>query len=273
MEVEGIWIKIGAKIDQVLEAFGQIQNMAKVQMANALRDVGGTITDYVSKPLIALGTTALKVGSEMEQTKIAFTTMLGSGEKATKFLGELKAFAAGTPFEFPGLVDSARRLQALGFEAEKVIPSLRAIGNASAALGGGAQMIDRVTLALGQMTSKGKVSAQEINQLAESGIGAWKILAEGMGKKIPEVMALAEKGMLNAGRAVPEILNALNEQFDGMMEKQAKTMAGQWSNVKDQITFIMMVKIISQQMQQSPFCSNPKKLKAKDQFFHFQKNG
>ncbi len=240
MEVEGIWIKIGAKIDQVLEAFQQVQNMAKVQMANALRDVGGTITDYVSKPLIALGTTALKVGSEMEQTKIAFTTMLGSGEKATKFLGELKAFAAGTPFEFPGLVDSARRLQALGFEAEKVIPSLRAIGNASAALGGGAQMIDRVTLALGQMTSKGKVSAQEINQLAESGIGAWKILAEGMGKSIPQVMALAEKGMINAGRAVPEILNSLNKQFEGMMEKQAKTIAGQWSNVKDQITFILM---------------------------------
>lgn len=239
-EIEGIWIKIGAKIDSVLQAFDTIKQAASVQLNTALKEVGGTITDYVSKPLAQLSINALKVGSEMEQTRIAFTTMLGSASKATEFLGQLKTFAAGTPFEFPGLVDSARRLQALGFAADQVIPSLQAIGNASAALGGGAQMIDRVTLALGQMTSKGKVSAQEINQLAESGIGAWKILAEKMGKSIPEVMALAEKGMINAARAVPELLGALNEKFGGMMEKQAQTIAGQWSNIQDRLTFILM---------------------------------
>lgn len=240
MELEGIWIKIGAKIDSVLQAFDTIKQAASVQLNTALREVGGTITDYVSKPLAQLSINALKVGSEMEQTRIAFTTMLGSAGKATEFLGQLKTFAAGTPFEFPGLVDAARRLQALGFAADQVIPSLQAIGNASAALGGGAQMIDRVTLALGQMTSKGKVSAQEINQLAESGIGAWKILSEKMGKSIPEVMALAEKGMINAARAVPELLEALNAKFGGMMEKQAQTIAGQWSNIQDRLTFIMM---------------------------------
>lgn len=239
-EIEGIWIKIGAKIDSVLQAFDTIKQAASVQLNTALKEVGGTITDYVSKPLAQLSINALKVGSEMEQTRIAFTTMLGSASKATEFLGQLKTFAAGTPFEFPGLVDSARRLQALGFAADQVIPSLQAIGNASAALGGGAAMIDRVTLALGQMTSKGKVSAQEINQLAESGIGAWKILAEKMGKSIPEVMALAEKGLINAARAVPEILGALNAQFGGMMEKQAQTIAGQWSNLQDRLTFILM---------------------------------
>lgn len=239
-EIEGIWIKIGAKVDAVLQAFDTIKQAASVQLNTALKEVGGTITDYVSKPLAQLSINALKVGSEMEQTRIAFTTMLGSASKATEFLGQLKTFAAGTPFEFPGLVDSARRLQALGFAADQVIPSLQAIGNASAALGGGAQMIDRVTLALGQMTSKGKVSAQEINQLAESGIGAWKILAEKMGKSIPEVMALAEKGMINAARAVPELLGALNEKFGGMMEKQAQTIAGQWSNIQDRLTFILM---------------------------------
>lgn len=240
MELEGIWIKVGAKFDGVEKAIGDIGTMMRLQIAGAAIDVGRTLTDSLTRPLLDVGGAALKLGSDFEQTKIAFTTMLGSAERATSFLADLKAFAAGTPFEFPGLVDAARRLQALGFASDQVIPSLRAIGDAAAALGGGAQMIDRVTLALGQMQSKGKVSAQEMNQLAESGINAWKILAEGMGKTIPEVMKLAEKGMINAARAVPEILEGLNKQFGGMMEKQAQTLAGQWSNVKDKITFIMM---------------------------------
>lgn len=240
MELEGIWLKIGAKFDGLDKAFSDIGTMMRLQIAGAAMDVGRTLTDSLTRPLLDVGTAALKLGSDFQQTKIAFTTMLGSAERATAFLADLKAFAAGTPFEFPGLVDAARRLQALGFASDQVIPSLRAIGDAAAALGGGAQMIDRVTLALGQMQSKGKVSAQEMNQLAESGINAWKILADGMGKTIPEVMKLAEKGMINAARAVPEILEGLNKQFGGMMEKQAQTLAGQWSNVKDKITFIMM---------------------------------
>lgn len=240
MDIEGIWLQIGAKFDGLDKAFSDIGTMMRLQIAQAAIDVGRTLTDSLTRPLVDVGTAALKLGSDFEQTKIAFTTMLGSGERATAFLADLKAFAAGTPFEFPGLVDAARRLQALGFASDQVIPSLRAIGDAAAALGGGAQMIDRVTLALGQMQSKGKVSAQEINQLAESGINAWKILAEGMGKTIPEVMKLAEKGMINAARAVPEILESLNKQFGGMMEKQSQTLAGQWSTVKDKITFILM---------------------------------
>jgi len=240
MDIEGIWLKIGATFDGLDKAFADIGTMMRLQIAGAAMDVGRTLTDSLTRPLLDVGSAALKLGSDFQLAKIAFTTMLGSAERATEFLADLKAFAAGTPFEFPGLVDAARQLKALGFASDQVIPSLRAIGDAAAALGGGAQMIDRVTLALGQMQSKGKVSAQEMNQLAESGINAWKILAEGMGKTIPEVMKLAEKGMINAARAVPEILDGLNKQFGGMMEKQAQTLAGQWSNVKDKITFIMM---------------------------------
>lgn len=240
MELEGIWLKIGTDLSALKTLGSDVENIARVQIGQAMQNLGSMMTDAITRPLMSIASEALKVGSAFEQTGIAFTTMLGSGEKATRFLAELKQFASSTPFEFESLTRAATKMQALGFAADQVIPSLRAIGDASAALGGGAQMIDRVTTALGQMQSKGKVSAQEINQLAEAGIGAWKILSEKMGKSIPEVMALAEKGMVNAARAVPELLNALNEQFGGMMEKQAKTIAGQWSNVKDQVTFILM---------------------------------
>lgn len=218
----------------------KLETIARVQVSQALQSIGSTLSNTLTRPLLEVGTASLKLGSDFQQAQIAFTTMLGSASKANAFLADLKAFAAKTPFEFPGLVDAARRLQAMGFAGEQVIPILRSIGNAAAALGGGAQSIDRITTALGQMQAKGKVSTQEINQLAEAGINAWKILAEKMGKSIPEVMKLAEKGMINAARAVPEILAALDKQYAGMMDEQAKTIEGRWKNLKDKINFIMM---------------------------------
>jgi phage tail tape-measure protein len=104
--------------------------------------------------------------SMWEQAEIGFTTMLGSAEAARKQLGDLASFAEKTPFEFPDTITGARRLMALGFAAKDVIPMLTAVGDATAALGGNADMLDRLTMALGQMRTKGKVSAEEMMQLA-----------------------------------------------------------------------------------------------------------
>src|SRR5262245_23268717 len=42
--------------------------------------------------LAAFGTMAIKAAADMEQTKVAFTTMLGSAEKADTFIRELIQF-------------------------------------------------------------------------------------------------------------------------------------------------------------------------------------
>src|SRR4051812_24167188 len=52
-----------------------------------------------------LGYAALKAAGDMEQTTVAFTTMLGSGEKAQAFIAQLIQFAKTTPFTLVGLED------------------------------------------------------------------------------------------------------------------------------------------------------------------------
>jgi tape measure domain-containing protein len=187
----------------------------------------------------ALGAAAIgsiKLAADLEQSRVAFTTLLGSGEKAKKFLDELAAFAAQTPFEFVGLQDSARRLLAFGFAAQDIIPLMNSIGNAVAGLGGGKEQIDRVTLALGQMQAKGKVSAEEMNQLAELGIPGWKMIASAIGVSIPEAMKLAEKGAIDSTTAINALITGMNDKFPGMMEKQSKTINGVFSNLVDGAT-------------------------------------
>jgi len=209
------------------------------QMGREFSNAGRAMTMGMTLPMVGAGAAAIKLAGEFEQTKIAFNTMLGSAEKSTVFLKQLESFAKRTPFEFKDLTDASKRMMALGFRAEQIIPTLTSIGDAVAGLGGGAPMIDRVTLALGQMQAKGKVSAQEMNQLAEAGIPAWKLLADKIGKSIPEAMKLAEKGAISSSVAVPAILEGMTQRFGGMMDKQSRTFLGQLSNLKDQLFFMI----------------------------------
>jgi tape measure domain-containing protein len=194
----------------------------------------------VGGAMLALGGASIKLAGDMEQSEMAFTTLLGSGEKAKAFLGELSDFAAKTPFELTGLQESSRRLLAFGFESQQIIPMMTNIGDAVSGLGGGAAEINRVTLALGQMQAKGKVSAEEMNQLAELGIPGWKMIADAIGVDIPRAMKMAEQGAISSTVAIPALLEGMNEKFGGMMAAQATTINGLFSNVKDNVTKLMI---------------------------------
>lgn len=175
----------------------------------------------------------LQLASDLEQTRISFTTMTGSAAKADSLLRDLASFAQNTPFELTGLVDSSKKLMAFGFDAKAILPVMNAVGNAVAAVGGGKDTLDGVTRALGQMAAKGKVSAEEMQQLAERGIPAWRMLAEGIGVSTPEAMKRAEKGAIDANTAIVAILNGMNKRFPDMMAKQSQTFAGAMSNLQD----------------------------------------
>jgi len=214
-------------------------------LANQMASVGGKATMVggallaVTGPLFGMGVAAIKTAGEFEQTTIAFNTMLGSASKAKVFLKELADFAAATPFQFPTLVQASQQLLAMGFSAEKIIPMMTGIGNAVAGLGGGDEMISRVTRALGQMQAKGKVTAEEMMQLAETGIPVWKLLADNLGITIPEAMAKSAKGLISAQVGVQAIVTGMNTQFGSLMEKQSQTMLGKMSTIKDNMTFAL----------------------------------
>jgi len=181
--------------------------------------------------------TGLKTASAFQQSEIAFTQFLGSGEKATAFLKELQQFSAKTPFEFTEVVDASKQLLAYGFTADKVLPMLTAVGDAASAVG--REKMPNIIRALGQMQAKGKVSAEEMRQLAETGIPVWGYLSAAIGKTTQETMKMAENGMIPADFAIQSLLYSIENgakglpAFGGLMEAQSKTIAGSLSNMKD----------------------------------------
>ena len=190
---------------------------------------------YLTAGFIGAGVASIKLAANMEQTKMAFETLLGSAEKADAMVRKLTDFAAKTPFQLPGVTKSTQQLLAYGFTAESVIPMLTSVGDAVSGLGGDDEMMQSVIRALGQMKAKAKVSAEEMKQLGEQGINAWQYLSEAAGKSIAETQELAKKGAFNAEATIKAILDGMAKQFKGGMEKQSQTVNGLLSTIKDNV--------------------------------------
>lgn len=243
-EVARLQVVIGARINEFNKEMGALQKNVKRTFASDNLGINkgalGVIAG-VGVALGALGLASVKAAGQMEQTRIAFTTLLKDGEKAKSFLSELEKFAASTPFELPGVLDASKRLLAFGFSAEQVIPILTAVGDSAAALGIGEEGIQRLTLAIGQMQAKGKVSAEEMLQLAEAGVPAWEMLANKIGTDIPTAMDKASKGQISAAEGIQAVISGMNSKFGGMMEQQSQTINGIMSNIQDSVTQSMVV--------------------------------
>ena len=180
---------------------------------------------------------AVGFNSKMEQATIAFTSMLGSAEKAQAFLDDMKQFAATTPFEFPDLLDASKKMLAFGFAASDVRPLLTAVGSAAAAMGSGKTGVEAITGALGQMRAATVVQAGELNQLTEQGVPAFQILADAMGISTGEVKKLASEGKIASSVFIDAFQSWASANYGDMMAKQALTFEGAMSTIKDSLTF------------------------------------
>ena len=138
----------------------------------------------------------IKTAAGNEQAEIAFTTMLGSAEKAGAFLGDLQTFAAKTPFEFPELQTAASSLISAGINANDVIPIMTTLGDVTSGMGTGSEGIKRATVALQQMQAAGKITGEDLNQLRDAGVPVYDLLATATGKSKAEVVKLAQAGKL-----------------------------------------------------------------------------
>ena len=206
-----------------------------------LAKVGGLAAAAGGAALAAGGAIAafgVQAASANETAAVSFNVLLGSAEKAKGFLADLNDFAAKTPFDLPGIKKAASQLLSVGVESEKVIPLMGAIGDATAAMGTGADGVNRATKAIQKMGVTNKVTMESINMLAEAGVPIIDALATKMGKTPAEVADMVSKGAIEVNDVLTAIETRQGEGFkrvSGMMDEQSKTFAGQISTLKDEM--------------------------------------
>lgn len=209
--------------------------------------LGGTLTGMAASIAASIGAafsvglvakTGIGYNALMEQSAIAWETIAGDAKKAQDILKTLEQMGAETPFEFEGLDKASKMLYMAGFQGDKLYSTLRNVGDAVAAVGGNQETLEGVSMALFQMSAKGKVSAEEMNQMAERGLPVWEIMGKAMGKSTQELMKMSEAGELLAKDALPALIDGLGKRFGGAMEKQSKTFNGMMSTMKDNLKML-----------------------------------
>ncbi len=183
-----------------------------------------------------LGTAAVLSGlqfdSAMEQNTVAMTHFLHGSQAANRELKQLFNIAATTPFEFGQVTDAAKRFLAFGFTVNQTNKYLRTLADTASGVGGGADTINRLVLALGQMQAKGFVMGNELRQMEELGIPALEILQQKLGLTDDQLTRIGSNG-IKASIAIPALMAGLDEKFGGLSEKQAKTLQGRLSTFHD----------------------------------------
>lgn len=187
----------------------------------------------------ALISNPLGLADQYSSAFIGFETLFKSTERAQQMMDDLDAFARTTPYKTSNVIGQTQKMLAMGWDANRLISDMTIIGDAAAATGKGDEGLERIVLALAQIKSKGKLSTEELNQLAEAGIGAKAYIAEGLGYGSDDAgMAMMAKdlegGKIGGNAAVEMLLAGMQRDYAGMMEKTAtETVEGIMSNLED----------------------------------------
>ncbi len=205
-----------------------------------LRQLNGTISAFEAhmRSLIALvggfnlAKSLLGTASEWETYRAQLTTAYRSTELAKQIFIDIENFASRTPFHVNELVEAWIKLKNMGLNP--TLKMIETIGDATAALGGSRDIFNGIVLALGQMKAKGKVSAEELMQLAERGIPVFDILKEKLHLTGEEIQNIGNLG-ISADKAINAILEGMSERFGGQMKIMSSQLKGLWSTLLDNL--------------------------------------
>ena len=172
--------------------------------------------------------------AELESQTRSLEVLTGSAEKAGKIIKELQQLGAVTPFTSTELIDSAKRLQAFGVEADKVVETTKRLADVSGATG--AELQGLVT-AYGQVQAKGRLQGEELLQFQERGVALQEELRKMYGLSGEEFQKALSKGRVSAEAvevAIIRLTNAGGKYANGAIA-QSDTLQGKLSTLQDSI--------------------------------------
>lgn len=229
----------------IRNVFGRIGNNI-AGFGRQLRGLGGQITEFLGisaalrfLPAAAitgfalLGTQAVTLAADLEQTTVGFEVMLGSAEKAHRMVANLRQFAKVTPFETTDLVRATEILLGFGVAGEEIMPTIKMLGDASR---GNAEKLRLISLAYAQIQAAGRLMGQDLLQLVNAGFNPLQQISAKTGKSMAVLKKEMEDGKISAAMVTEAFRDATSQggRFFGMMERQSKTFHGMASTLRDE---------------------------------------
>ena len=132
-------------------------------LASTFSKVGERLLAYGSFfAALNIGKQIVEITGQFQQLRIAFETMLDSKEKADRLMSQSIELAQKTPFTLMEVTTNAKQLMAMGVSFEKVMGSLRNLGDVAA---GVSVPLSRLAINYGQVLTLGRLQQREIREL------------------------------------------------------------------------------------------------------------
>lgn len=223
MVIEELFTRLGFQVDP------KGIDRAKQALTGFKSFVGGLA---LGAGFTMLAKTGIEAAMTMEGLNAEFKVMTGSAERAAAVIKEISEFAAKTPFDKLGLSRAAKTLMAFGLQSEKVVPTLRMLGDIA---GADQNKLNGLALVFGQIQSTGRLMGQDLLQLINQGFNPLTEISKQTGMSVADLKKAMEKGAISADMVTLAFKSATSAGglFYGNLEAQSQTLQGRISTLKD----------------------------------------
>ena len=248
--IDELVIKIDSDINGALSGIRKVDRAVDKmdagvgKAATSIRNATGKIVKSfalvgaaATAAIAGMGVAMSKQSADMEAYMTTLEQLYGSQDLAAEKMRWLLEFAKTTPFELPGLIEATVKLKAYGIDAENV---LKGLGDTASAMG---KPINMAVEALAD------AQTGEFERLKEFGIKAIQITSANAEKLGVDMAAIGETALTSTDKfgkqridiidrnnrevITSTLMSIWNEKFAGGMAKQATTLKGMVSNIKD----------------------------------------
>lgn len=216
-----------------------------MQRANGLVEgFGKTISALAASVLSFEGlrrgiTAVVQAGDGLRQTERLFTLVKGSAEAGASSLAEVRAEAGRLGQSFEALQGAYANMTAAShgtvLQGEATDAMFKQVTASMAALGKTSVETEGVFLAFQQILSKGKITAQDFNQIAERFPGALGIAARALRITTQEFVTMREAGQLMTSD-LAKITQQMQNEIGISATNGVETFAKAWERVKNATT-------------------------------------
>jgi tape measure domain-containing protein len=227
--------QVAKQTNDILSLMKQLAGQFGV--ATTLADLAANAVMGISKAFVDLTKAAVDSYKAFETNISALAIYQNSVQSTGAQLQRLRAIALQPGLSLDQVLKGVTYLEAAGFSAQVAERAIRVFGNALALAGKGSEDLAGVQLALGQIKSKGIISAEEINQIAE---------------RIPQVRRamVAAFGTGNAkeiekqGKTATEFITKIMDELDskkGKLPQAAQTLSSFMKNATDAFKYAAII--------------------------------
>lgn len=167
----------------------------------------------------------INVRGEMQMLSTSFEALLGNKASADAMIGGIKDYVLNSPYSITGLSKASQLLLGFGVDAEKIMPTLKQIGDISM---GSSERMYSLSLAFAQMSATGRLMGQDLLQMINAGFNPLQTISEKTGKSIGELKKDMESGAISSEMVADAFASVSAEggRFYNMAQKQASGIKG-----------------------------------------------